>query len=219
MSKDFPACIYLVPEFSDDEAMVWCADPAPGTGMDPADAVPYIRADFHDRRVTELLHANNREVERRRTYETLAQRLADENMGLRYGTPMRGFRQSTVAAWCAAAFGTDHAASVPQRAVRMLEEAIELYQAAGAEPAMAHKLIDFVFDRPPGDLFQELGGVGLTVLALAEAAHVSADAAEVVEIERVMAKPLEHFKGRNEAKNAAGFEVVATGCQIVEVRS
>ena len=27
--------------------MVWCEDPAPGEGMDPADAVAYIRADKH----------------------------------------------------------------------------------------------------------------------------------------------------------------------------
>lgn len=69
MPKDLPERIYLLPEFGDDEGTVWCADPAPGTGMDPADAVAYVRADVHDRRVTELLEANSREVERRRKAE------------------------------------------------------------------------------------------------------------------------------------------------------
>lgn len=120
----------------------------------------------------------------------------------------RDLRQADTHAWCVAAFGGDHAASVPQRGVRLLEEAIEVCQAAGGDRDMAHRLVDHVFDRPPGALAQELGGVGVTLLALAEAAGLSADACEAAEIERVLAKPLEHFAARNAAKNAAGFDVV-----------
>lgn len=126
--------------------------------------------------------------------------------GLR-GTGQRDARQQTVSTWCAAAFGPEHAASIPQRAVRLLEEAIEAYQACGCDPEMAHRLVDHVFAHPAGVLSQELGGVGVTTLALAEAAGLSADTAESLEIERVLAKPLEYFKARNEAKNAAGFSV------------
>ncbi|RKR79226.1 hypothetical protein [Marinobacter nauticus] len=41
-----PETIYLIPGEDIDGApcMVWCEDPAPGEGMDPADAVKYIRA-------------------------------------------------------------------------------------------------------------------------------------------------------------------------------
>jgi len=44
-----PETIYLIPGENLDGApdMVWCEDPAPGEGMDPADAVKYIRADKH----------------------------------------------------------------------------------------------------------------------------------------------------------------------------
>ena len=119
----------------------------------------------------------------------------------------RGRRQTQVGAWCAAAFGRDHAASIPQRGVRLLEEAIEAAQAAGAERAMAHKLVDYVFDRPVGELSQELGGVGVTLLALAEAADLSAEGCECSEIARVLAKPLSHFAARNQSKNDAGFNV------------
>ncbi len=120
----------------------------------------------------------------------------------------RDYRQAAVAAWCAAAFGQDHAASLPQRGIRLLEEAIEACQAAGGEREMAHKLVDYVFDRPPGSLHQELGGVGITTLALAAAAGDSADGAEADELMRILAKPIEHFTIRNEAKNAAGFNTV-----------
>lgn len=121
----------------------------------------------------------------------------------------RDDRQRQVAEWCAAAFGIEHQSSVPQRGLRMLEEAIEAYQALNGDPAQAHALIDYIFAKEPGQLFQELGGLSLTLLALAAAAGVSADEAERTEIARVMAKPLAWFHARNEVKNKAGFDATA----------
>jgi hypothetical protein len=115
--------------------------------------------------------------------------------------------QRRVSQWCAAAFGDDHAASIEQRAVRFAEESIELAQACGADPAMLHRLIDHVYSRPVGDRAQEFGGVGVTLLALAQACKVSADDEERREFDRVLSIPLEHFARRNAAKNAAGFNV------------
>lgn len=120
----------------------------------------------------------------------------------------RDFRQLDVADWCALAFGMEHATNVRQRGVRLLEEAIEAYQAADGDCAMAHALVDFIFARPKGSLGQELGGIGLTLLALANAAGLSANSEEARELDRVLDKPLAHFHARNEAKNAAGFNVV-----------
>lgn len=117
----------------------------------------------------------------------------------------RDRRQDDVLAWTRAAFGPDQATSLPQRAVRLLEEALEAYQACSGDPEMAHRLVDFVFARPVGELRQEIGGVGVCTLALAASAGLSADAAERTEWERVQAKPLEHFQRRNAAKNEAGF--------------
>lgn len=41
-----PETIYLIPGEDVDgaPAMVWCDDPAPGEGMDPAEAIKYVRA-------------------------------------------------------------------------------------------------------------------------------------------------------------------------------
>jgi NTP pyrophosphatase (non-canonical NTP hydrolase) len=118
----------------------------------------------------------------------------------------RDARQKIVADWCVASFGEGAASSLPQRCVRLLEECIEAYQAGGGDPAMAHKLIDFVFGRPVGELAQEIGGVGLVLLSLANAAGVSADAEEKREVKRVLAKPSSHWAARNANKNAAGFD-------------
>lgn len=121
----------------------------------------------------------------------------------------RESRQVRIAEWCLAAFGLDHTASIQQRGVRFLEEAIEAYQACGCDQEMAHKLVDYIFAKPIGDLAQEIGQVGLSVLALANAAQVSADAEEAAEVARVLTKPLSVFHARNVAKNAAGFDARA----------
>jgi hypothetical protein len=108
--------------------------------------------------------------------------------------------------WVQLAFGPEHANSVQQRAVRFLEEAIELYQAAHGDLAMAHKLLDYVFARPVGVLHKEIGAVGLTLLTVAAAAEYNAEAEERMEVERVMAIDPAIMAERNQAKNAAGFD-------------
>lgn len=123
----------------------------------------------------------------------------------------REFRQISVHAWAVQAFGLEEANSITQRGLRLLEEAAEAFQACGGTVEMAHKLIDHVFSRPVGELAQELGGTGVTLLALAQAAGLDAEAEEVREVERVLSKPIEHFRQRNAAKNAAGLK--ATGGQ------
>lgn len=123
----------------------------------------------------------------------------------------RRVRQRNVHDWCIAAFGDDHARSIEQRGIRLVEEAIEAGQAAGCSAEMIHRLVDHIYTKPVGDLRQELGGVGVTVLACAEAAGIDADEAERDEVERVLSKPLAHFTARNAAKNAAGFDVTNPG--------
>lgn len=118
----------------------------------------------------------------------------------------RDQRQKTVAQWCVEAFGKERTSSLPQRGLRLLEEAIEASQVCGVPIDQAHNLVSFVYSRPVGEIEQELGGVGVTLLALADAVGKSADLAEHREVERVLAKPLEHFRARNAEKDAAGFK-------------
>jgi hypothetical protein len=119
----------------------------------------------------------------------------------------RGNRQWRVGTWCIAAFGQEEATNLPQRGLRLLEEAAETAQATGVPRDKATAIINYVYDRPPGSTAQELGGVQLCCLALAEAAQLDADECELREVNRVLAKPLAHFAARNKAKNDAGFLV------------
>lgn len=130
---------------------------------------------------------------------------ATEIMPVRWGG--RDVRQRQIMNWAKAAFGVDEATALPQRGLRLLEEAIEAFQACGGDEEIAHKLVGYVFTRPKGEIGQELGGVAVTALILAEAAGLSAEEEECREVRRVLSKPTSHFTARNASKNAAGFKI------------
>lgn len=120
----------------------------------------------------------------------------------------RNVRQTQAALWGRMTFGVEQATSIPQRALRMVEEAIEVAQTAGVPHDMLKNLVDHVYSREPGDLPKEIGQVGVTLLVLAEAMGISADAAEACEIEQVLSKPMAHYAERNKAKNDGGFLIL-----------
>jgi hypothetical protein len=74
----------------------------------------------------------------------------------------------------------------PERVIRLLEEALELYQSEGASRAKAHALIDYVFDRPVGDPFQELGGVMICAAGYAAVKGFALFEAWITEQERIV---------------------------------
>lgn len=141
-------------------------------------------------------------LNRERAYRLNREHKRAEHLGV------RDERQKKIGAWCKEAFGDAAATSLPNRGIRMVEEALELAQAVGCDKEMIHKLVDYVFARPVGEIGQELGGLGTTTLALAHAAGLSADAEEAKEVERVLAKPLDYFRARNAKKDEAGFNAV-----------
>ena len=129
-------------------------------------------------------------------------------------TTHRGHRQIIARDWAVAAFTAAQARSPTQRGLRHAEEAIEAAQAVGVDPAQLHALSDYIYARPPGGIARELGGSGLTLLLLADAVGMSADACERTELARVLAKPRAHFTARNDLKNSAGF--IADGIAEIE---
>jgi len=72
--------------------------------------------------------------------------------------------QHKVIRWCKTAFGEKDAADKRMRALRFIEEALELGQATGLTRAEAQRVLDYVYDRPIGEIPQEIGG---TMVALA----------------------------------------------------
>lgn len=114
-------------------------------------------------------------------------------------------RQQKAAAWVASTFGTPALMSLHERCCRVVEEAIELAQAEGVEQHVIDMISARVFKRPPGNPWQELGGVGHCLLTYSAAKGVSADTAEEDEVNRVYDLPAERFRQKQQEKTALGI--------------
>jgi hypothetical protein len=116
----------------------------------------------------------------------------------------RDERQTSILQWALAAFGGKD--TTPRiRLLRFIEEAIELGQAGGLSVSDIQSVVDYVLDRPPGDVAQEIGGVMVTLEAYGEAAGLSITGCEEKEIHRINSKSVEHFQKRQQEKSEAGL--------------
>lgn len=93
--------------------------------------------------------------------------------------------QVRVNAWMLKCFGPEISADSKERNYRFIEEALELVQALGCSREDAHKLVDYVFDRPSGDPKQEVGGVMVTLAALCTTHGISLEEAADTECDRI----------------------------------
>lgn len=107
--------------------------------------------------------------------------------------------QKRVDAWMLACFGIEIAADKTERNHRFIEEALELVQACGATASECHQLVDYVFGRPIGEPFQELGGVMVTLAALASANDMSIISNGEIELTRIWTK-VEQIRAKQAAK-------------------
>lgn len=107
--------------------------------------------------------------------------------------------QANVQPWLMACFGEMIAGDREERNHRFLEEALELVQACGCTASEAHQLVDYTFDRPVGELHQEVGGVMVTLAALCLANDADMHAAGWVELNRIWGK-VEAIRAKQAAK-------------------
>ena len=92
------------------------------------------------------------------------------------------FFQSTVNSWLMSIFSPEHVQSLEERNQRFFEEATELVQSNNMSKETAHKLVDYVYDRPLGEPEQEVGGVMNTLAALCNALGINIGEQAFVEI-------------------------------------
>lgn len=112
--------------------------------------------------------------------------------------------QERVTDWVRSTFTMKEANDVPERALRMAEEAIELAQACDVDVATAHRLVDYVFSRPKGRPAQELAGCMVALYAVAAATGDDADAELEKELERIRhPEVVERCRRRQHEKRAA----------------
>lgn len=75
--------------------------------------------------------------------------------------------------WILAWLNTNLVWNKQERNQRFLEESLELVQSLDMDKETAHKLVDYVFNRPKGEPKQELGGVMNTLAILSETNSMS----------------------------------------------
>lgn len=117
--------------------------------------------------------------------------------------------QKNVTRWVISAFGAETAADKTERHHRFLEEALELAQASGCSQSEAYALVEYVFNRPTGEMGQEVGGVMLTLAALCSSHGIQMNFEAKQELHRVN-QPAVMLKIR--AKQAAKPKVGPLPC-------
>jgi NTP pyrophosphatase (non-canonical NTP hydrolase) len=105
--------------------------------------------------------------------------------------------------WGGRAFGHSHMLDLKTRALRMVEEAIELAQAAGVNESDLHSLTTQTYARPRGAVAQEIGGVLVTTAVICELIGTTVSEEMEREARRVLNVDLEVFAARNKVKMTA----------------
>lgn len=102
--------------------------------------------------------------------------------------PWKSYFQQRVVVWLYQCFGKEIAHDKQERNHRFLEESLELVQVCGCTASEAHQLVDYVFNRPVGELPQEVGGVMVTLAALCNAQSTNMHLDGEIELERIWKK-------------------------------
>ena len=111
---------------------------------------------------------------------------------------MRTF-QNRVQEWMGKCFGADIAADRIERNHRFIEEALELVQSNGCTRDEALELVHYVYNRPVGEIKQEVGGVLITLAALCSASEVDMQNAGEAELMRIWDK-IEKIRAKQATK-------------------
>lgn len=113
--------------------------------------------------------------------------------------------QRQVAGWVRQCFGEEIAVDRRIRALRFLEEALELVQASDLSADDVLKVLEYVYARPVGELHQEVGGVAVTLSALCSANDISMTKASQVELARCILRT-EEIRQKQVQKSDAGLK-------------
>lgn len=97
----------------------------------------------------------------------------------------RATLQARVDPWLLECFGEEIARDGVERNHRFLEESLELAQSCGCTEEDARALVAYVYGRPKGDAYQEVGGVLITLAALCLAHGFDMHAAGEEELARI----------------------------------
>ena len=96
--------------------------------------------------------------------------------------------QERVKEWITHCFGSRITRHRQERCLRFLEEALELAQSCDLSREYALKILEYVYSRPKGEIHQEIGGVMITLAALASCVQEDMQVCGELELSRVWGK-------------------------------
>jgi len=96
--------------------------------------------------------------------------------------------------WVISRIGVEHM-NPRERAMRLLEEAIELAQAEGVSEGQVTAQARHVFNRPAGDPESEAGGVAVCLLAWCASREKYLQVLAELEMDRIESKPVDQIRG------------------------
>jgi len=112
--------------------------------------------------------------------------------------------QHTVWQWFLNVFPQKKYKRVKVRNQIFLEEALELVQSTGFKKKDCYKLIEYVYSRPKGRPYQEVGGVLVTLATLCEICGINMTRCGEVELERISSlEVIEKIRSKQKEKNDA----------------
>lgn len=112
--------------------------------------------------------------------------------------------ESRISVWVRTRLGPDHM-QPQERAMRLVEEAIEHAQAVGITADQIARLTAHVYERPAGDAVAELGGVAVCLAGCCAAHDTTVDAMLAAELARIEARPVEDVQASLSRKAEAGL--------------
>lgn len=118
---------------------------------------------------------------------------------------VNGKNQARVAAWILETFGIEFLRNGHERTLRAIEEVVELAQAAGVTKEVVHRVVDYVFSRPAGDVEQEIAGSLVTIYGAATALGVDAQAELEKELARINTPEVKERCRRRQAEKRAAL--------------
>lgn len=118
--------------------------------------------------------------------------------------------------WAMATFDESYVISLEERAMCLMEEAIEAAQTVGVHKARLKLLLDFVYSKGIGDLPQELGGVAVTLALFCKAVRRPLPMIQEAALNDCWNRQM-IIKDKHKAKLAAGVSGDVRPTQSVEV--
>ncbi len=122
--------------------------------------------------------------------------------------------EKIVSRWVSERFGPPVFEDTHERVMRILEEAIELAQTEDVSRDMAHKLVDYVFNKPVGESKQETAGVLITLLAYTAAKGIDLKAVTTDELARIHEIEPSVVQKKQRDKALAGIGISPQGLYV-----